>query len=589
MRTWTSWIWPGVATVACLTALAVWLQLDPVETDLKKRTEAALAADHGWAGVALAGRDLTLQGLAPTAENQAEALEIARKTYGVRTVIDETGLLPVQSPYTLSLEKGENGLVLSGYAPDMATRARLITMLSETLPGIALLDQLKLARGAPDELTALVAFGSSVFSRFSTGLMELNGNALHISGQALNPSDHEIALDLLSGSPPGDGEIASLAITPAPANGDYTFSAEVDDGQLTLSGFIPDPSSRDMLVAAAAAARSDLGVVDELRFASGVPEGIEWPAATRDAISLVTSFQQGRVSIRNDRIDVSGEISDAAAFRALQARLDEGFAGGVKLGTTDIGLARISPFVWTASLSSKRLLLEGYVPSEEVADELLNAARLKLGSLPIDNQMKVAAGAPGGFADAASAALQGISRLGNAVASISDTKLTLDGDAFNASAARDTRNALGMALPEPFSLSETIGQMPLPTQSLNGTECQQLIDRVASKNSVLFDTGEARIQYHSQGYLDRIAFLARQCPDARLEVSGHTDADGDADANLALSERRAEAVKAYMEEAGVAADRLVSVGHGETMPVADNDTEAGKAANRRIEFRIVER
>lgn len=588
MRNWKSWIWPGVTTVACFTALGVWLHLDPVETDLKDRTTAALATDHAWAGVALHGRDLTLQGLAPSEENRAEALAIAQQAYGVRTVIDETGLLPEQSPYVLSLEKTENGLVLSGFAPDMATRARLIGIVSETLPGIALLDQLKLARGAPEEFTALVGFGSSVFSRLSTGLLELNGAALHIKGQALNPADHEIALELLSASPPGEGRVASLEISPAPANGDYTWSAEVDDAQLTLRGFVPDASTRSALIAAATTGRPELAVVDEMRFASGGPEGVDWLAASREAIALVASMTEGQVALRNDRLDISGEIGDAEAFRALQATLDQGLAEGVKLGTTDIGLARISPFVWTATLDSDRLLLDGFVPSEAVADELVGQARLKLGSLRIDNRMEVAAGAPEGFSAAADAVLQGLSRLEDAQATLSDTDLTLTGDAFNAAAAREIADRLGTTLPEPFSLREKINQLPLPSQRLNGTECQGRIDRIASENSVLFDTGEARIQYHSQGLLDRIAFLARQCPDVRLEISGHTDADGEADANLALSESRAEAVMAYMAAAGVARSRLVSVGYGEQKPVADNETEAGKAANRRIEFRIVE-
>lgn len=588
MRNWKSWIWPGVATVACLTALAVWLHLDPVETDLKDRATSALATDHAWAGVALDGRDLTLQGLAPSAENRAEALAIAQQTYGVRTVIDETGLLPEQSPYLLSLEKTENGLVLNGFAPDMATRARLISLLSETLPGIALLDQLKLARGAPDEFTALVEYGSSVFSRLSTGLMELNGTAIRIKGQALNPADHEIALQLLSASPPGDGRVESLEISPAPTNGDYTWSAEVDDAHLTLRGYIPDPSIRSALIDAATASRPDLEVVDEMRFASGVPDGVDWLAASRDAIALVSLMEDGRVSIRNDRIDISGDSSDAEAFRAFQARLDQGLSGGLKLGTTDIGLARVSPFVWTATLDPDRLLLEGFVPSEAVADDLVESARLKFGSLRIDNRMTVAGGAPEGFSAAADAVLQGLSRLDGGVATLSDMESTLTGNAFSAAASGEIADQLGTALPEAFSLRETIGQLPLPSENLNGTECQGQIDRIASQNSVLFDTGEARIQYHSRGFLDRIAFLARKCPGVRLEISGHTDADGETDANLALSERRAEAVMAYMVDAGVARSRLVSVGYGESDPVADNETEAGKAANRRIEFRIVE-
>jgi OOP family OmpA-OmpF porin len=73
-----------------------------------------------------------------------------------------------------------------------------------------------------------------------------------------------------------------------------------------------------------------------------------------------------------------------------------------------------------------------------------------------------------------------------------------------------------------------------------------------------------------------------------MEISGHTDSDGSEADNLALSERRAGAVADYLTAAGVDAERLVAVGYGESRPVRENETEQGKAANRRIEFRVLE-
>jgi OOP family OmpA-OmpF porin len=79
---------------------------------------------------------------------------------------------------------------------------------------------------------------------------------------------------------------------------------------------------------------------------------------------------------------------------------------------------------------------------------------------------------------------------------------------------------------------------------------------------------------------------AMRCPSAAIEVGGHTDTDGDADANMTLSQRRAQAVVDYMVRAGMPADRLKAVGYGQTEPVASNDTDEGKAQNRRIEFLV---
>lgn len=587
MRIWKSWIWPGVATVACLTFLALWLRLDAVETDLRYRATAALSMKYGWASVSLNGRDLTLQGLAPDLESRADALETVRQTYGVRRVTDATGLLPEQRPYVLSLEKTEDGLLLSGFVPNDATRRQLVALLSENLPGIALLDQLQLARGAPDGFVALAAYGLVPFSRFSTGILEMNGNALRIQGQALNPEDHEVAIAALTASPPGDGVLESVEIIPAQVNGDYAWSVTSSGSEVALSGYVPDQAIRLALVEAAAAAHPGAEVIDEMQFAAGVPEGVDWLAAASEAISLSVRLTRGSVSLSGDQLDLSGEIADGDAFRALQARLDEGVAAGLRLGTVDVGLARVSPFVWSATLSPEVLVLDGFVPSKAVAEFLLEAAGFKFGTLKVDDRQKVAAGSPEGFESAALAALQVLSRLDGAAVELNDTSLSVRGDALSASAAVEIGRQLDVDLPKNFRAKQSVSLKSLPSETLRASGCQDVLDQVVAQNSIRFDTGQAGIQHHSFGFLDRIAFAVRQCRDTRLEISGHTDSDGDEGANQTLSERRAEAVVAYMIAAGVGPDSMVAIGYGESRPVADNETDAGKASNRRIEFRVV--
>ena len=74
-----------------------------------------------------------------------------------------------------------------------------------------------------------------------------------------------------------------------------------------------------------------------------------------------------------------------------------------------------------------------------------------------------------------------------------------------------------------------------------------------------------------------------------MEIHGHTDSTGADDYNLQLSEQRAAAAKAYLVDQGIAADRLTSISHGDTMPIADNSTHEGREANRRIEFKILDK
>ncbi len=114
------------------------------------------------------------------------------------------------------------------------------------------------------------------------------------------------------------------------------------------------------------------------------------------------------------------------------------------------------------------------------------------------------------------------------------------------------------------------------------------VDRIEIKERIYFDTGKTTIQAQSFGLLDEIARVIVGAPDiGHVEVRGHTDGVGSDKKNLALSDGRAKAVVAWLVSSGkVNAARLVGVGFGETAPIDTNNTEAGRANNRRVEFVI---
>lgn len=99
-----------------------------------------------------------------------------------------------------------------------------------------------------------------------------------------------------------------------------------------------------------------------------------------------------------------------------------------------------------------------------------------------------------------------------------------------------------------------------------------------------FDTGKAAIQPDSESTLKQVVALLQQNPDLKLQVEGHTDNQGSAAANQALSEKRAQAVVAWLVAQGIPANRLSAQGFGQSKPLAENSTEDGKAKNRRVEL-----
>jgi outer membrane protein OmpA-like peptidoglycan-associated protein len=113
-------------------------------------------------------------------------------------------------------------------------------------------------------------------------------------------------------------------------------------------------------------------------------------------------------------------------------------------------------------------------------------------------------------------------------------------------------------------------------------------ERLSLRDAINFDTGKDTIKTSSHRVLDEIASILQQHQEiARIRVEGHTDNVGAATYNKDLSQRRANAVVAYLAGKGVARARLVAVGYGFERPVASNATALGRAKNRRVEFTIL--
>jgi len=111
-------------------------------------------------------------------------------------------------------------------------------------------------------------------------------------------------------------------------------------------------------------------------------------------------------------------------------------------------------------------------------------------------------------------------------------------------------------------------------------------DLVITLSGVSFDTGGHTLTADAKKRLDAVAHALKESPERTVTIAGYTDSSGKEDANRALSQKRADSVKAYLEGQGIAASRLTSEGRGETNPIASNDTADGKASNRRVEITL---
>ncbi|PZU20592.1 MAG: hypothetical protein DI584_17360 [Stenotrophomonas sp.] len=233
-----------------------------------------------------------------------------------------------------------------------------------------------------------------------------------------------------------------------------------------------------------------------------------------------------------------------------------------------------------------KVTVSGQVANEADKTRLWDALKANFGEGNLAGNISVdPATLPAGWLDKLIAALPELKAKG--------LKFGFDGDKLSI----DTS---GMAEADRFTVSDKLRSL------FGGFEISGLWDRAAAALSglkagfsgddlvkalnlmnIYFDTGSATITRDSLETLNSAANAIKQAPaGTKIEVGGHTDNTGDAAANVTLSQQRADAVVAKLAELGVAAGTLTAKGYGQEKPRASNDTDEGRAQNRRIEFAV---
>lgn len=228
------------------------------------------------------------------------------------------------------------------------------------------------------------------------------------------------------------------------------------------------------------------------------------------------------------------------------------------------------------------VVLTGQVPDDGVRASVVGAARSAFRDRRVVDRLDVAAGAPARWGDAVKAGIAAVARLDRGDLEIVGKRVSISGVARG----RSERDGLAREFRDlGFDVDASVTLAPPTAEEV--AACQAEFDRLLSSR-IRFSTGSAAIATDSYPLLDELARAVKDCDSVSVEVQGHTDSRGAAENNLRLSERRAEAVVTYLIAEGVAADQLSALGYGEAEPLAPNDTPAGRARNRRIEFKIIE-
>lgn len=290
----------------------------------------------------------------------------------------------------------------------------------------------------------------------------------------------------------------------------------------------------------------------------------------------------------------------SAASRDLAIEMVKGIYG-VRVVDDQVD---INPSISSSELSIKqrdgRILLGGRLESQATIDTVVNAASETYGNDNVINELIISGEVKtANWLDATTGFMSRLVGTKSAHLRMSDRESLLTAEVESHGERLELVNGARELLGNYLDINVAV-VAPGNTAKSQGTNfpedpelkaCQSNLDSEMKDKRILFDSNTADLQANSHSLLNRIIILLEEeCNEVvakyGLTIAGHTDSVGNDRYNLALSQKRADAVKAYFVNADVNLGSLNSVGYGESQPVAPNDTDRGRRQNRRIEFKL---
>jgi len=573
-------------------------------TAIEQRTESGvrLVLDknaYDWAEVQADGLKVILSGTAPDEASRFNALSFAGGVVDAARIIDAMQVKPsegiVAPQFSLEILRNDAGISIIGLIPAKGEREDLVKRLNEIDGTGHVSDLLQVAhypvpRGWQDAIGfALIALERLPRSKISVSAGQISITAISDSIEAKKALEAE----LTHKAPPGL-RLALNVSAPRPVITPFTLRYLIDDtgGRFDACSADTDAASVQILKAA-----SDAGLTGKSRCVVGMGSpSPSWAGAAGKSIAALAEIGAGSVTISDADITlIAAEGTDSALFDRvigeLHTALPPAFALRAVLPVpADEDGQSVTP-EFTATLSPEgQVQMRGRIGDQSLRDMADAYARAKFGSAAVYTATRLVEGLPADWSVRVLAGIESLSLLVNGALTVTPDMVNLRGISEREQASAEIAALLADKLggAGTFSLDITYRAPPIPEDTAPDPDiCEADLKAVQVESKISFEPGSAKIAADALATMDKIADILNECGDIRLEIQGHTDSQGRGEMNQQLSQARAQSVLNELRARRVLTSTYVAVGYGETQPIADNATEAGREDNRRIAFRLI--
>ena len=587
----------GVAAVGALLAARSLVTI--VEERSVIAVQEALAdANHGWASVIGDGLQIVMEGEAPSEAVRFRAMTVAGSMVDASRVIDNmsvTATAAIAPPnFAIEILRNDSGISLIGLIPASVDRDALVARVEALARGLPVADLLEVADYPEPELWAAAQdYSLDALQRLPRSKISVASGRVAVTAIS-DSAEHKARLEAeLSRSIPEDVRVDLSISAPRPVITPYTTRFILDDDGPRFDACVADtPQSLDRIERAAA----QLGPVS----AAGCIEGLgapsrRWGDAVVMGIDAVGKLGGGTITFSDtDVVLVAALQTPPAIFDEVVGELSNALPDVFALDATlpnPPNSAEEGPATFTATLSPEgQVQLRGRVADALMNQTLENFAHAQFGADVVTMGTRIVEDLPMGWSVRMLAAVDALSELSNGAVVVTPDIITVRGNTGSTGANGRISRLLIERLGEQaeFEIDVTYVEALDPIAGLpTPEECVDKILGLTSERKIIFDPGSATLTAESGALVDDIAEVLRRCADLKLEIAGYTDSQGRDSMNLDLSQQRANSVLSALRDRRVPVGSFEAVGYGEADPIADNGTEEGREANRRIEFRLI--